>query len=490
MRAAHVLLAAAGLAGCTVGPDFHPSSIAAPLAWGKERTDVPGQTTSAEVDPLWWRSFNDAKLSSLVDRLAAQNLDLRAAAERVLQGRAQRQVVASQGLPQIKEESTYRLSRLSTTGQFSLFVLKPGVPSEIDIFQNGLNSSWELDLFGRVRRGLEAADAETLASIANRRGIALSVLAELAQDYLQLRGVQERRTIAERVLLLAEQNVRLARDRFANGVATTLDMAQAQAQRATVAATLPPLRTQEAALINAIGFLLAEQPRALEGELAPRAALPGVPSLVPVGVPGTLVRRRPDVQEAEARLHAATTQTGVAVANFYPDISLTGMANLDGLKLSNAFSLPSRAFELGPTISIPIFRGGQLTGELRLRESQQREAATAFQRTVLQAWQEVDNALTSYAETQSRRRDVAEAATQNEAALRAARQRYQEGAADFLNVVSSQSQLLQAQQDLAVTDTEIRMALVTLYRALGGGWKISEQPAADGSSGGAPRTRE
>ena len=413
-------------------------------------------------------------------RLAAQNLDLQAAAERVLQGREQRRIAASQGLPQINERSSYERTRQSPTGFVSLVEPRPGAPLEYDLFRNGLNSSWELDLFGRVRRAVEAQDAQTLAAVANRRGIALAALAELAQDYLQLRGTQARMAIAERNLRLAERNAGLVRDQFANGVATTLDMAQARAQQATVSATVPPLRTQEAALINAIGLLLAEPPRALDAELRPRAAVPGVPPLVPVGLPGTLVRRRPDVLEAEARLHAATAQTGVAVADFYPDVSLTGMFDFEGLRFRDAFSLPSRAFDVGPSVSIPIFQGGRLTGQLRLRESQQREAAISFQRTVLQAWQEVDNALTAYAEAQRRRVDVTEAARQNELALGAARQRYTEGVADFLNVITAQASLLQSQNDLADSDTLIATDLVTLYRALGGGWQVAEGDQARG----------
>ncbi len=467
------------LTACTVGPDFHAPVLSAPTVWGPERTDVMSRTVNTEIDPAWWTTFHDPMLTALVSRLVRQNLDLKAATERVLQGRAQTQVVRSQGLPHLNGEEQYQRDGQSPKGFISLITPAPGAPTEYDLFENGAMVSWELDLFGRVRRSTEAARADTLASLENRRGLALSLLAELAQDYLQLRGVQTQRSIAERNLQVAEQDARLVRDRFSNGVATTLDMAQARAQQATIAATLPTLRTQEAALINAVGLLLAEPPRALEAELQPRGAVPGVPPVVPVGLPGTLVRRRPDVQEAEARLHAAVAQTGVAVANFYPDVQLTGTAELNGLHFGNAFDLHARQYDFGPSVSIPLFQGGRLSGELRLRKSQQREAADRFQQTVLQAWQEVDDALTAYAEAQRRRGDVAEAVRQNERALAAARQRYLEGAADFLNVNSSQAQLLQAQNDLAALDVQIAGDLVTLYRALGGGWQASEAVLAD-----------
>ena len=210
--------------------------------------------------------------------------------------------------------------------------------------------------------------------------------------------------------------------------------------------------------------------------------LPRVPRKVPVGLPGTLVRRRPDVREAEAKLHETAAQTGVAVANFYPDMTLNGATSMESLHLSNLFSPTSIAFAVGPSVTIPIFEGGQLRGALTLRESQQREAAIFFQKTVLQAWKEIDDALTAYREAQRRRADIARSVTESQAALRAARQRYSEGAIDFLNVITTQAQLLQSENDLADSDTQIATDLVNLYRALGGGWEVADVAyGADGT---------
>jgi NodT family efflux transporter outer membrane factor (OMF) lipoprotein len=464
-----------GLAGCTVGPDYQsPEIAAAPRRTVLETVDVPSRTVEGKIDATWWKSFRDSQLSSLVERLAAQNLDLKTAAERVVQSVAQRQVAVSQGLPHIEGLSSNTYNRASPNGTLSLFVTQPGAPLEYALFREGLTSSWQLDLFGRVRRAVEAADAETLAAVENRHGVALAALAELAQGYMQLRGTQNRFEIAKRNLRLAEENVELVNTRFGGGVATTLDLAQARAQRASIAATLPPLRIREAELINAIGLLLGDAPRALEAELRRSRMLPSMPRRVPVGLRGTLVRRRPDVREAEAHLHEATAQTGVAVADFYPDVTLNGAVNLESLHLSNLFIPASTAFAVGPSISIPIFEGGRLRGALALRESRQREAAIFFQKTVLQAWKEVDDALTAYRESQHRRADVARSVTENQAALQAARQRYSEGAIDFLNVISTQAQLLQSENDLADSDTQIATNLVNLYRALGGGWEVAD----------------
>jgi NodT family efflux transporter outer membrane factor (OMF) lipoprotein len=463
------------LTGCTVGPDYQSPEIKeAPTRSAPNGGDVSSRTVEDAVDIVWWKSFRDFELTSLVERLASQNLDLQTAAERVIQSVAQRQVAASAGLPHIEGQSSATYNGASPNGTLSLFTPAPGAPLDYGLFKDGLMSSWQLDLFGRVRRAVEAADANTLAAVENRHGVALAAVAELAQSYMQLRGTQNLIGIAKRHLRIVEENEELVNTRFANGIATTLDLAQARAQRATIAATLPPLRSREVELINAIGLLLGDTPRALEGELRRAEILPRVPRVAAAGLPGTLVRHRPDVREAEARLHEATAETGVAVANFYPEVALNGAVGVESLRLSNLFSPASAAFAVGPSISIPIFEGGQLRGALKLRESRQREAATFFHETVLRAWKEVDDALTAYREAQNRRADVARSVTENKVALQAARQRYSEGAIDFLNVNATQTLLLQSENDLADSDTQIATYLVSLYRALGGGWEIAD----------------
>jgi NodT family efflux transporter outer membrane factor (OMF) lipoprotein len=470
---------AVGLIGCTVGPDYQSPEVREEYRRSVlDGEGVLSRTVKGAVDITWWKSFRDVELSSLVERAAAQNLDLKTATERVIQSVAQRQVAVSQALPHIEGQSSTTYNRQSPNGTLSLLTPAPGAPLDYGLFHDGLTSSWQLDLFGRVRRAVEAADANTLAAVENRHGVALAAITELTYSYMLLRGTQNRLGIAKRNLGLAEENVELVNTRFRNGVATTLDMAQARAQQATIAATLPPLRAREAQFINAIGLLLGEAPRALEAELRRPKIIPPVPRRVPVGMPGTSVRRRPDVREAEARLHEATAQTGVAVANFYPDVTLNGAAGLESLHLGNLFSPTSTAFAIGPSFSIPIFEGGRLRGALALSEARQREAAIFFRETVLRAWKEVDDALTDYREAQRRRIDVARSVAENRSALQAARQRYSEGATNFLDVTATQAQLLQSENDLSDSDTQIATDLVNLYRALGGGWEIAD--AANG----------
>jgi outer membrane protein TolC len=245
-------VAALALSACTVGTDFVPPPVVAPDSFGPEPRNVRSRTTDAGPDPQWWRCFRDPELASLAERLAAQNLDLKTAAERVAQAGAVRAIVASQDLPHVETKSMDYYERISPHGLASLTV-PSGEPLTFSFFQQGLNASWELDLFGKVRRAVEAQEANALASIENRRGVALMALAEAAQSYISLRGAQTQLAIGERNLRIAEDDIRLVESRFANGVATTLDRAQARGQRESIAETLPPLRAREAQLINAIG---------------------------------------------------------------------------------------------------------------------------------------------------------------------------------------------------------------------------------------------
>ncbi|MBE7217167.1 MAG: efflux transporter outer membrane subunit [Caulobacteraceae bacterium] len=482
-RSLAALGAAAVLTGCTVGPDFHGPPPQAPAArFGAEPADTPSRTTGGAIDEAWWSSFGDPELSSLVERLARQNLDLKAAAERIVQARAARRIARAEGLPQVSGQAKYTRERESANGFASLEVPAPGAPLEFDLDDTSLQASWELDLFGRVRRAVEAADAGVQAQVQARRDLALTAVADLAQTYLQLRSIQAREAVVQRNLAAADVRRRLTRDRLRNGVATLSDIAQADAQAAAIGEDLPSLHQQDSQLINALGVLLALPPRALEAELRPPpgqppAAQPGQPPRVPVGLPSELLRRRPDIRQAEANLHAATAETGVAVADFYPDVTLTGSYGNESLSTNHLFDYASRMFMAGPTVSLPIFQGGQLRGQLQLRRAQQREAALAYRRTVLQAWREVDDALTAYSDTQHRYGEIQHVRDEDRTALRVAEQRYVQGVENFIDVTAAQAAVFRDEDQLAQAQADISAALVRLYRALGGGWRSVEAVA-------------
>ncbi len=339
----------------------------------------------------------------------------------------------------------------------------------------GFDASWEPDIWGRVRRSIESSNASVEAAEWAGRSVLLSALAEVARDYVTLRGTQEQLRIARENLHTAEQSLALTRERAQAGVTTDLDVANAAAQVRITAAQIPSLAAQEQELVNALGLLLGQAPGALAAELETSRPVPPVPPRVPVGIPSELTRRRPDIRQAEAQLHAATADVGVATANFYPSITLSASFGLQSLQFANLFKWDARQYAAGPGLNIPIFQGGQLRYTLQLRKAAQREAAINFQRTVLSAWNDVDNALTAFREEQLRRDQLIGAVEQNRRALALAQSRYQEGVADFLQVLVAQQSLLAAQQQLASSTTAVSTDLVALYKALGGGWEYAEK---------------
>jgi NodT family efflux transporter outer membrane factor (OMF) lipoprotein len=474
---------AAFLGGCTIGPDFHAPVSAPPAAslLAAHGSSLDSQANENAPPEKWWMVFNDPMLSSLEERVATQNLDVRAASARLLQARAQRRITGGDQYPSLGGGASYQRSRINPKGPEGA-LLEGGSPS-IDIFKAGFDASWELDLWGRVRRGVEAANARQQASADSRRLTLLSAEAEVARDYIRLRGSQTLFDVLRDNLQIAQNNAKLTRFRFENGVTTTLDVANAEAQVASIEASIPPTEAERDDFINALSLLLALPPRALESELGPPRPMPLQPAEIPVGLPSDLLLRRPDVLQAEADLHAATAEIGAAKADFYPRISLTGGLASEVLQLSTFGSWSSRQFSMGPFITLPFFEGGRLRGMLDLRKAEQQEAAIHYQQTVLGAWHEVGDALADYVAEQRRRGSLARAVDENQLALSVAQRRYREGAIDFLNVLSVEKALLDARSEAIRSSVLASINLIKLHKALGGGWEAqfpdsNERPGA------------
>jgi len=450
------------------------------------------------VDPNWWTIFNDPQLTALAQRVAAENLDVKAASFRLDQSRALLGVVRSAEFPRLNANTSYTRQKSSQNGILSLNPVTTtgangasgstvaGVPtrrfSPYDIFQGGFDASWEIDLWGGVSRAVEAATASAEAAAEAERAVLLTTTAEVVADYIRLRGTQAQIQIARDNLRSAQHSLRLTQARAAGGVTTDLDVSNASAQVRRIAAELPFLQQREAALINALSLLLGQAPNTLRAELATAKPIPPVPPKVPVGVPSDLVRRRPDLRQAEAELHAATAEVGVAQANFYPSVRLSGSMGLQALQIGQLFNLNSRQYSVGPGITVPLFEGGRLRATLQLREAQQQNAALTFQRVLLQAWHEVDNALTAYQAEQARRDQLVLAVIDSRRAVGLAQNRYEQGVADFLSVLDSERLSLLTQQQLALSTTNVSENLVSLYKALGGGWEtafpeVAQEPA-------------
>ncbi len=489
------------LAGCTVGPNYESPSPWSPDSWFRstrtEKATTPISLPVAQpINVEWWTILGDPQLTALMHRIADSNLDVRVADLRLAQSRAQRGVAYAASFPTLNGNSSYTRQQLSKNGVVSLLGSGGGDPSTqnnglggrqgavpnsfgsigaFDLFQAGFDASWELDLWGKVRRQVESASAAVDASIEARHNTLLTSLAELARNYVQLRGLQESERIVRSNLSTAEQAVRLTDERVRGGLATDLDLANARAQAEATGANLPQLEAQELQAINAISFLLGEAPGAMGAQLETRKPLTPVPPTVPIGLPSELVSRRPDIRQADAQLHSATADIGVAEANFLPSVTLSGSVALQATQFSRVFDVNALTYGVGPSISIPIFEGGRLTATLELRKEAAKEAALNYQRTVLQAFHDVDNALIAYRADQLRRERLIAQTVQSRRALQIANERYRNGLSDFLEVLTAQRTLLQADQDQASATTTVSTDLITLYKALGGGWQIGDQ---------------
>jgi NodT family efflux transporter outer membrane factor (OMF) lipoprotein len=466
MKRTLLLMALASVGACTVGPDFHAPHPDLPATW--QGAVPPGSTSAGNIDSQWWQQLGDPQLTALVERAASTNLDVRTAINNLAQSRLMRQVTGSDQLPGISAKGAYKRARNSSVGVLDESNQDGTAPFEL--WSSAVDVSWEVDLWGHVRRRVEAADAQVELTQAQRDGVLLSISAETASDYIRLRGVQAKLAVARQNLEIARQSYELTKTRFDNGVTTNLDTANSAAQVATIEAVLPVLGAQQDRLINALSYLLGEAPRALHAQLIEARAIPNPAPDVPLGLPSELAQRRPDIQQSEAALHRATAAIGVAQADFYPRISLGASVGSQALGGSDFGNWDSRQWSYGPSFYLPIFQGGRLTGTLALRKRQEQEAAINYQRVVLGAWHEVDNAMTDYAAEQQHHTALYKAVRQNTIALSTARDRYRQGAVDFINVLGVQRALLATQSDLVDSATQAALDRVQLYRALGGGW--------------------
>lgn len=481
------------LAACTVGPDYHKPQVNAPEAWRATQPPAESQVTGANADPQWWKLFNDPVLTRLENEVAASNLDLRAASLRLMQSQAERRIASAAQFPHAQANASYGRERASTNGVLGLLgtMEREGTGSiasgtqgfgptalpgsignpSFNLPQYGMNASWEVDFWGHVRRQVEAATAAMHETEEMRRDMLVSLMAETAQDYIDLRAAQTQLGILEHNIEIATNSVRLTTLRFQQGAATRLDVAEATGQLHTFTSRLAPMHAQVTHRLNALSFLVAREPGALDAELGKAGDIPAVPAVVPVGLPSELAERRPDIRMAADHLHAATASIGVAIADFFPRVTLSGSLDVQALQFSGLGSWASRQYGFGPTATLPLFEGGRLTGQLHLRRAQQKEAATMFQRTVLKAWQEIDDAMADFTAAQRQRDELALAVQENEIAVETAKAQYTQGSSDFLNVLTLQNALLSSQSALVDATAHVAGSVTHLYRAVGGGWE-------------------
>ncbi|HEY7115070.1 MAG TPA: efflux transporter outer membrane subunit [Tepidisphaeraceae bacterium] len=465
-------------AGCMVGPNYRTPEVQMPAEWagptefgaGTTRpatrpTTGPAAATTRPVElSTWWDGFNDPILTGLIREAAEANLTRQQAASRVRQARYARTISASALWPDVNTTGSYTRSGRDSGG----------LGGSNDLYRAGVDASWEIDVFGGVRRSVEAADADVAVAVEDERDVRVSLVAEVALDYIDLRSFQRQIEISRSNLVAQRRSADLTRRQFQGGFVSGLDVANADAQVATTESAIPLLEASERQAVYALSVLLAREPGALLRELIDqqpaRGVIPGSPPEVPVGLPSELLERRPDIRRADAQVHAATARVGVATADLFPRFFLNGAGNVSSDKLVGLANWSNTAFSIGPSVSWPLFTAGRIRANIAFQNEAAQQAALAYRQTILNALQEVESALIDYAKEQEHRRSLAAAAAANRRAVELSTTLYTQGNTDFLNVLSAQRSLYAAELALVNSDRTLATSLVALYKALGGGW--------------------
>jgi len=505
MRAA-IGIVAVLLTSCKVGPNFSPPHEPVPDHYAGAKPDLAGvltgTATEAEPDAFWWRQFHDSELDDLEKLAAAGNLDLKAAYMRIVEARIQVLAARAQGLPSLNASASFNREQLGLAGILKTQGISGagtaaagtqqlirGLEAPVNIYQLGFDASWELDLFGKVRRGVEGAEAQSESAVESRNDLLVTLEAEVAETYLQLRAGQTLRQITRDLIGAQRDVVELTNNKHMHGLAGEADVESARGQLSSLESDLPTYDQTIAIATHALAVLTGDTPDALDTRFGATGELPTLPTIVPAGLPSTLARRRPDVRNSEDALHAATAQIGVAVASFYPDISLTGTYGLRNSGTRYLFDWSSNFYTFGPKISIPIFQGGTLVASVRLSRAQAAEATFNYRKTVLSALQDVEDGLSELQTDALRTAALKDTVTADQRALDVDLDAYRHGLITYITVLIVQIQVVQARQQLAQASLTQSTDLVKLYKALGGGWE-SEPPVTNaGASAAAITTR-
>jgi len=437
-----------------------------------------GETNLEPAIASWWKGFKDPQLDALLERAAKANLDLRIAGARVREARALYRIEASRLWPTVDAAGAYaRQNQSKHQPILGDLPIPSSVPFENNVYQAGFDASWEIDVFGGTRRAVEAGKAEVAAAEFGRRHVLVTLLGEVARNYVETRGFQRRLEIAKKNLKTQEDALAITQDRFKNGLTSDLDVQQAATLLAATRSVIPLLETGIEASIYRLDVLLGQTPGTLMAELSQPAPIPGIPPQVPVGLPSDLLRRRPDVQQAERQLAASTARIGVAKADLFPKFSLTGVAGFESTSATDWFDGNSRFWQVGPTVQWRIFDAGRIRANVRVQNARQEQALAAYEKTVLTSFEEVEKSLVAYAKEQIRRRSLEDAVKSSRDSLHLANQLYSNGLVSFINVLDAERSVYLAEDALVDSDKIVTQNLISLYKALGGGWETLEPPS-------------
>jgi outer membrane protein, multidrug efflux system len=487
-KVSSLVLGVLALTGCAVGPNYHQPEISMPKQWSEPMAG--GETNSTTSIAGWWKNFNDPELDSLVDRAVQSNLDFHIAQARVREARAEYGIAVGNLWPTVDASGSYTRQRYSQNQP--LIANLPSslnIPLNDNVYQTGFDASWELDVFGGKRRAAESAKAQVAAAQFGERDVLVSLLGDVAVNYVEARGYQRQIEIANENIKAQEESLAITQKRFDHGLVSNLDVQQAATLLATTRATVPTLETSLQASIHRLGVLLGQPPEALQTELSTVASIPAVPPQVPVGLPSELLLRRPDVAQAERQLAAATANIGVAKADLFPKFYLTGVIGLNSVTASDWFDAGSRFWQVGPTVQWNIFDAGRIRANIKVQNARQEEVLGYYEETSLRAFEDVENALVAYAKEQVRRRSLEDAVKSSQESLSLANKLYANGLTDFINVLDAERSLYEAENALANSDMTVSADVVALYKSLGGGWEAQSVATAAANQTVAKRER-
>ncbi len=468
-KLATVLISAAILTACAVGPNYREPQVATPDAF----VGVEGvQASAADLEQDFWKSFNDARLDELIEDALRANHDIRIAITHLREARALHGEARLDFLPTVTAGGAHIEGKASERQTF------PGGNRDQDYYQASFDAFWELDFFGRVRRNNEAAAALVQAAEAGVYDTQVSVTAETARNYFELRGAQLRLQVAQRNADNQGESLRITQARLDAGRGTQLDVSRAQAQLSATLATIPDLEAAVTRATLRLGVLTGRSPDSLLATLSRVQALPALPETYSIGTPENLLRRRPDIRIAERQLAASTAAIGVAVADLFPRISFVGSWGFDAVSSGNLGNSASETYGFGPSIQWAAFDLGRVNQRIRQREAATDGALARYEQTVLRALEETDASLTDYAKARVKQQHLASSATASAEAAQLARARFDSGVADFLTVLDAERTMLEAEDQLAQSETQTATALLAMYKALGGGFRPLPREAA------------
>jgi multidrug efflux system outer membrane protein len=473
------------LAGCMVGPNYTRPNVPLPVEWSRSPVAEPVSTASVSGTNLaeWWRGFRDPTLDSLIDAALAENLDLKTAVARVREARAERLIAVGGLYPSVGASGSYERTRpFSKHSQEGSFL--PPDKAEVNLYQASFDASWELDVFGGIRRGVEAADADLAATEEDERDVRVTLLAEVARNYVQVRSLERRLAIARENIENQRSSLHLTEDRFRTGLSSELDVTQARSLLETTEAQVPALESQREQSVHVLSVLLGREPNALQGELAGGAPVPGTADVdalavrIPAGLPSDLLRRRPDIRRAEHQVAAATARIGVATADLFPKLSLTGLAGLESISASDFFSGGSRYFTTGPRVSWRLFEGGRIRANIEVQNAREEQALHQYEKAVLTGLRDVEDSLVAYGKERVRHDSLAGAVATNQRSVVLARDLYVNGLGTYLAVLDAERTAYTSEDALAQGDDSLVANLIATYKALGGGWELADDAGA------------